>query len=169
MKSKILVFATCILSVLLISCKSNKQTTEALSNDEIKQIKTEVIQSIANHIEVLKRLDYQEAMKFYTKENYIVFGDGKYWGDYSTVDDIWKTWLPRWKAITKWDLKNQKVHVFSKNSAIAYVEWDHARIEEDGSNTKAYGFWVFGMQRFQEGWKAVNSAIDHRYTIKNGD
>ncbi|MGB5274938.1 MAG: nuclear transport factor 2 family protein [Flavobacteriaceae bacterium] len=169
MKSKILVFATCILSVLLISCKSNKQTTEALSNDEIKQIKTEIIESIANHIEVLKRLDYEEAMKFYTKENYMVFGDGKYWGDYSTVDDIWKTWLPRWKAITKWDLKNQKVHVFSRKSAIAYVEWDHARIEEDGSDTKAYGFWVFGMQRFQEGWKAVNSAIDHRYTIKNGD
>ena len=85
MESKILVFTTCILSVLLVSCNSSNQTAEELSNNEIEQIKTEVIGSIANHIEVLKRLDYEEAMKFYTKENYIVFGDGKYWGDYSSL------------------------------------------------------------------------------------
>jgi len=168
MESKISIFTTCILSVLLISCKSSNQTAEELSDNEIEQIKTEVIESIANHMEVLKRLDYEEAMKFYTKENYVIFGDGKYWGDYSAIDDIWKTWLPRWKEITKWDLKSQKIHVFSRNSAIAYVEWNHARIEEDGSDTKSYGFWVFGMQRFQEGWKSVNCAIDHRYTTKDG-
>jgi len=73
MESKISIFTTCILSALLISCKSSNQTAEELSNNEIEQIKTEVIESIANHMEVLKRMDYEEAMKFYTKENYVIF------------------------------------------------------------------------------------------------
>ena len=165
MGPKILVFS--LISIFLFSCNPGKQTEGPLSIGEIEQIKTEVIASIENHIEVLKKLDYEEAMKFYNDENYIVFGDGKYWGDYSTIDNIWKTYLPKWRAITKWDLKNQKVHVFSRNSAIAYVEWDHARIEENGDGTKAYGFWVFGMQKFPDGWKSVNFAIDHRYTDDN--
>ncbi len=36
-------------------------------------------------------------MKFYVKENYILYGDGKYWGDYNAVYYIWGTWLPKWK------------------------------------------------------------------------
>lgn len=81
-------------------------------------------------------------MNYYVNEDYIVFGDGKYWGDYNTVDDIWGSALPAWKAIMKWELKNHKVHVFSREAAIDYVEWEHERIEEKGDTTKAFGFWV---------------------------
>lgn len=160
MKKVISIFIFIII-VMIISCN---QSERPLTSKEKEQIKTEVIASIEKHVHDIIRQDYNEVMKFYVKEDYFVFGNGTYWGDYSTVDDIWKTWLPKWKAITKWDLKNHKVHVFSKNAAIDFVEWDHERIEEDGDTTKAYGFWVWGMQRFPEGWKSVNAAIDHRYT-----
>ncbi len=169
MVQKSIIFVSSVICILLFSCNPVKLAEKPIPNEEMEQIKIEVIASITNHIEVLKTLDYKKAMKFYHDENYIVFGDGKYWGDYSTIDDIWKSYLPKWRAIKKWDLKTQKVHVFSRSSAIAYVEWDHARIEENGNETRAYGFWVFGMQKFQDGWKSVNFAIDHRYIEDQDD
>ena len=158
MKLNILISA---LFILIISCKP---TEKLLNKVEKEQIKTEVISSIENHVDDLISQDYNNVMQFYVKEDYVIFGDGAYWGDYKTVDDIWKTWLPKWKKITKWNLKNHKVHVYSRNAAVDYVEWEHERIEENGDITKAYGFWVWGMQRYEDGWKSVNVAIDHRYT-----
>jgi hypothetical protein len=156
-----LFLTTCTCIVVMVSCN---QTEKPLSEDEKEQIKVEVIASIEKHVEDIISQDYNEVMKFYVKENYILFGDGNYWGDYTTVDNIWGTWLPKWKEITLWNLKNHKVHVFSRDAAIDYVEWEHERIEENGDTTKAYGSWAWGMQRYQEGWKSVSAAIDHRYT-----
>jgi len=161
MKLKIKITAICICSVLIASCNDSEKT---LTQEEKEQIKTEVINSIENHVKDIVNQDYDEVMKFYVKDDYILFGDGAYWGDYKTVDDIWGTWLPRWKKITKWELKNHKVHVFSRDAAIDYVEWTHERTEENGDTTKAYGFWVWGLQSYPEGWKSVNAAIDHIYT-----
>lgn len=151
----------CTCFVLMVSCN---QAEEPISEGEKEQIKAEVIASIEKHVEDIISQDYDEVMKFYVKENYILFGDGNYWGDYATVDNIWRTWLPKWKVITQWNLKNHKVHVFSRDAAIDYVEWEHERIEENGDTTKAYGFWAWGMERYPEGWKSVSTAIDHRYT-----
>jgi hypothetical protein len=161
MKLKLLIESTCIFSVLIGSCN---HTEKPLTHEEKEQIKSEVISSIEIHVKDIIKQDYPEVMKFYFKDDYILFGDGNYWGDYKTVDDIWGKWLPRWKQISKWELKNHKVHVFSRDAAIDYVEWIHERVEEDGDTTKAYGFWVWGMQRFPDGWKSVNAAIDHTYT-----
>lgn len=161
MKLHALIPVICIFSIIIVSCN---HTDKQLTGQEIKQIETEVIRSIENHVQDIINQDYDEVMKFYMKDDYILFGDGNYWGDYETVDDIWGTWLPRWEKITKWELKNHKVHVFSKDAAIDYVEWIHERIEEDGDTTKAYGSWAWGMQKFPEGWKSIGAMIDHRYT-----
>lgn len=159
MKAKTLIL--CTSTIWMASCN---QTEKPITSEENEQIKTEVIASVEKHLDDIISQDYQKVMKFYEKENYVIFGDGAYWGDYTTIDDIWRTWLPRWKAITKWDLKNHKVHVFSRDGAVDFVEWEHERIEEDGDTTKAYGFLVWGMQRYPDGWRSINVAVDHRYT-----
>lgn len=161
MKLQGLISVISFVSILIISCNS---TEKPLSQNKRELIKAEVISSIENHVQDIINQDYQEVMKFYVKDDYILFGDGTYWGDYKTVDDIWGTWLPRWKKIAKWDLKNHKVLVFSEEGAIDYVEWIHERIEENGDTTKAYGSWAWTMQKFPEGWKSVGAMIDHRYT-----
>jgi ketosteroid isomerase-like protein len=161
MKRSISMITSCIFSVLIVSCN---HTDTPLTEEEKELIKIEVINSIENHVQDIINQDYDDVMKFYVEDDYILFGDGTYWSDYETVDDIWGTWLPRWKKITKWELKNHKVHVFSTNAAIDYVEWIHERIEEDGDTTKAYGSWAWAMQKFPEGWRSTGAMIDHRYT-----
>lgn len=151
----------CLCAVVIFSCQQHADT---FSESEKKQVETEVIASIEKHVHDIISRDYNKVMTFYVKEGYTLFGDGTYWGDYKTVDDIWGTWLPKWRAITSWELKNHKVNVFSKDAAVDYVEWEHERIEENGDTTKAYGFWVWGMQRYPDGWKSISAAIDHRYT-----
>jgi hypothetical protein len=148
--------------ILFASCNS---TEKPLSSKENEQIKSEVIASLEKHVGDIVNMDYNKVMPFYVKEDYVLFGDGKYWGDYSRIDDIWKKCFTTWKKIIKWKMKNHKVHVFSKNSAVDYVEWDHERVDANGDTVKGYGSWVWGMQRFPEGWKSVNAAVDHRYTL----
>jgi hypothetical protein len=158
-KSELSMFAFLI---LFASCNSAEKP---LNSKEKEQVKSEVIASLEKHVGDIVNMDYDKVMPFYVKEDYVLFGDGKYWGDYSTIDDIWKKCFSSWKVIIKWKMKNHKVHVYSKNSAVDYVEWEHARIGENGDTAKAYGFWVWGMQRFPEGWRSVNAAVDHRYTL----
>lgn len=161
MKLRILIPVICSISILNISCNSAENP---LTQEDKERIETEVISSIETHVQDIINQDYPDVMKFYVKDDYILFGDGKYWGDYETVDDIWGTWLPRWKKITKWELKNHNVLVLSEDAAIDYVEWIHERIEENGDTTKAYGSWAWAMQKFPEGWKSIGAMIDHRYT-----
>ncbi len=161
MKFKRVVLAMFAFMTLIMSCNS---TEDSLSPKQKEQIKSEVISSIEKHVGDIISQDYNKVMQFYVKDDYVLFGDGTYWGDYKTIDTIWKTWLPKWKAITKWNMKNHKVHVYSINAAVDFVEWEHERIEENGDTTRAYGFWVWGMQRFPDGWKSINAAVDHRYT-----
>ena len=148
-------------AMLIISCN---KTEEHLTPEEKEQIKTEVISSIEKHVEDIISQDYNKVMQFYNKDDYVIYGDGTYWGDYSAIDDIWKTWLPKWQAITKWTAENHKIHVYSRDAAVDIMEWDHERIEEDGDTTRAYGSFVWGMQRFPDGWKSVYMVVDHRYT-----
>ncbi|GAA4457112.1 hypothetical protein GCM10023189_27330 [Nibrella saemangeumensis] len=150
-----------VFMTLVVSCDS---TEKPLNPKEKEQIKAEVISSIEKHVDDIISRDYNKVMRFYVKDDYVLYGDGTYWGDYATIDSIWKTWLPKWKLITKWKMKNHKVHVYSRNAAVDFVEWEHERIEENGDTTRAYGFWVWEMQRFPDGWKSTSAAVDHRYT-----
>ena len=88
-----------LLIILIISCNSNEKR---LTPKEVEKVKAEVIASIEKHIKDIISQDYDKVMPFYNKDKYVIYGDGKYWGDYSAVDTIWKKWLPRWQAITKW-------------------------------------------------------------------
>jgi hypothetical protein len=57
-------------------------------------------------------------MKFYGDvDDHIVFGDEYYWGDYSTIDGIWKR-ISWWS--NKNDLNNQKIQCFLKNCRIVF-------------------------------------------------
>ena len=150
-----------LLIILIISCNS---TEKHLTPKEDEKVKAEVISSIEKHVKDIISQDYNKVMQFYNKDNYVIYGDGKYWGDYSAIDGIWKKWLPRWQAITKWIPKDHKVYVYSKDEAVVIMGWDHERIEEDGEVVKAYGSFVWGMQRFTDGWKSIYMVVDHRYT-----
>lgn len=149
-----------VFMILLVSCNSVEQP---LTEEEKEKIKDEVIADIEKHVKDIVAQDYEKVMPFYVKEDYILYGDGKYWGDYETIDNIWKKALSEWKVIKKWDMKNHKVYVYSRDAAVDYVEWEHERINADGDTTRGYGSWVWGMKRFPEGWRSVSAAVDHRY------
>ncbi len=86
MKRAISMIISCIFSVLVVSCN---HTDTPLTKEEKEPIKFEVINSIENHVEDIINQDYDEVMRFYVKDDFILFGDGTYWGDYETVDEIW--------------------------------------------------------------------------------
>jgi hypothetical protein len=63
------------------------QSSEQLSIDEIEHIKKTIIKRNNKHAQDLKDLNYPEILTFYANvEDYIVSGDGYYWGDYKTTD-----------------------------------------------------------------------------------
>ncbi len=144
---------------LIIACN---RLENSLSSSEKKEIESEIITVYQHHIIDLKNLDYEQVMKFYTKDH-ILFGDGSYWGGYERVDEIWKWCMHNWQVITKWDLKNHQVHVFSDKAASYLVEYDCERIEPDGDTTKVTGCFSYGMQRFPQGWKAATAHVTHNY------
>jgi len=76
-----------------------------LSTDEIDNIEKAIISRSEKHASDLENLDYESVMSFYAQD-LIVFGDGYYWGDYLTMDGIWKEILGDggWKQMLKWDL-----------------------------------------------------------------
>src|SRR5262245_26647757 len=120
-------FLLIILLVLLLS--GCNQQSNKLSPDEIAKIEKDIIDRSEKHASDLENLDYKAVMSFYA-EDLIVFGDGYYWGDYLTMDGVWKNILGEggWKKMLKWDLQNHKVHVFSSDAASYLVEFDHAHL-----------------------------------------
>ena len=145
--------------ILLIGCS---QQPGQLSGDEIENIKNEIIKQSEKHASDLKNHDYPSVMTFYAKD-LIVFGDGYYWGDYLTMDGIWKNILGEngWKKILKWDLQNHKIHVYSKNAASYLVEFDHEHINEKGDTIISSGCFTYGMQKINGEWKAVTVHVSH--------
>ena len=72
--------------LLVLSSFSCNQEDEKLSAAEIAQIKREIIKRSEKHVSDLKNLDYKPVMTFYANtQDFIVFGDGYYWGDYLTL------------------------------------------------------------------------------------
>jgi hypothetical protein len=150
-----------MLTLILAGCG---QQEGKLSAEEITQIKNDIIKSSEKHAQDLVNLDYKEVMKFYGDvEDHILFGDGFYWGDYLSVDGIWRDFTGGVKKMMKWDLKNHKIHVFSKSAASYLVEFDNERIEGSGDTTKVTGCFSYGMQKIDGRWKAVTGHVTHNY------
>jgi ketosteroid isomerase-like protein len=150
-----------IVIFVLLGCCQNEQK---LTADEISQIKSEIINRSEKHAGDLENLDYKSVMTFYANvDDFIVFGDGYYWGDYQTIDGVWNDILGNggWKKMLKWDLKNHKIHVFSKDAASYLVEFDHEHIEATGDTARSSGCFTYGMQKIEGEWKAVTVHVSH--------
>lgn len=90
-----------LIAGLTFSCN---QQADPLTDNEIEEIKKEIIERSEKHANDLENLDFESVMTFYAKD-LIVFGDGYYWGDYLTMDGIWKDILGEggWKKMLKFD------------------------------------------------------------------
>ena len=162
-----------MLAIVIVSgCQqSNNESTNAereanLSSDEIAQIKTEIENRIEQHAQELRDLDYEAMMTFYADvDDFIIFGDGYYWGDYQTVDGIWKDFTAGVKSMLRWDWSNPKIHVFSEDVATCLVEFYNERIEASGDTTKGHGCFSYSMQKLNGDWKAVTIHVTHNYNV----
>ena len=137
-----------------------------LSAKEIEGIKSDIIRRAENHAKDLKNLDYKAVMTFYGDvDDFIVFGDGYYWGDYKTIDGIWKDFTGGVKKVLKWEFYNPKIHVFSRNVASCLAEFYHERVNATGDTTKGHGCFSFGMKQIDGDWKAVTMHVTHNYDL----
>lgn len=149
-----------ILTILLIS--SCNQQSPTLTTAEVEIIKREIIERSERHAHDLENLDFEAVMSFYSSDH-IFFGDGYYWGDYLTVDGIWRDNLGEegWKKPVKMDLQNHKIHVFSKDAASYMVEFDHTHLGGSGNTVEAAGCFTYGMQKIDGEWQAVTGHVSH--------
>ena len=161
---------TFLFALLLGCCQQGLCQKEGrLSAAEIAQIKNDIIKRSEKHAKDLMNLDYKEVMTFYGDvDDFIIFGDGYYWGDYKTVDGVWKDFTGWVKKMLKWDFYNPKIHVFSKDVASCLVEFYHERIEANGDTTKGHGCFSFGMQKIEGDWKVVTMHVTHNYNVYDG-
>jgi ketosteroid isomerase-like protein len=145
--------------MVINSCRQKDGT---LSTSEITQIKNDIITRSEKHASDLENLDHKSVMTFYAKD-LIVFGDGYYWGDYLTMDGIWKDILGEggWKKMLKWDLQNHKIYVFSKSAASYLVEFDHEHLDSKGDTIRSSGCFTYGMQKIGSEWKAATAHVSH--------
>jgi ketosteroid isomerase-like protein len=152
-------YLTVFVAFMMFSCN---QKSEQLSSDEIEQIKSDIIIRSEKHASDLENHDYKSVMTFYSKD-LIVFGDGYYWGDYLTLDGIWKDILGEagWKKVLKWDLQNHKIHVFSKDAASYLVEFDHEHLDKNSDTIRSSGCFTYGMEKINGEWKAVTAHVSH--------
>ncbi|MEP7375275.1 MAG: hypothetical protein ABI675_17880 [Chitinophagaceae bacterium] len=145
----------------IVGCQSKG---EKLSQDEIAKIKNDIITRSEKHASDLENMDYNAVMTFYeNSDSTVIFGDGYYWGDYKTIDGIWGDIVGKngWKKILYWNLKNHKVHVFSKEAASYLVEFDHMHITPEGDTAGSSGCFTYGMQKIEGNWKAVTVHVSH--------
>jgi ketosteroid isomerase-like protein len=149
------------LLVILLVLGCNQQPKQ-LSIEEIEHLKNNIIERSEKHANDIENMDYESVMTFYA-EDLIGFGDGYYWGDYLTMDGIWKDLLGEggWEKILKWDLQNHKIHVFSRDAASYLVEFDHEHIDENGDTIMSSGCFTYGMEKFDGEWKAVTAHVSH--------
>ncbi|MGK7390544.1 MAG: nuclear transport factor 2 family protein [Candidatus Cyclobacteriaceae bacterium M2_1C_046] len=150
-----------ILLTIMLTYGCNQQS-HPLTLAEVEKIKSEIIERSEKHASDLENLDYNSVMTFYSNDH-IFFGDGYYWGDYTTVDGIWKDHLGEegWKKPVKMDLQNHKIHVFSKEAASYMVEFDHEHLAKNGNTIEASGCFTYGMQKIDGEWKAVTGHVTH--------
>jgi ketosteroid isomerase-like protein len=152
-----------LITFLTISFVFNcSKPSDHLTSDETDKIKKQIIERSEKHASDLENMDYESVMTFYA-EDLIVFGDGHYWGDYLTMDGIWKDLLKEggWKKMLKWDLQNHQVHLYSRDAASYLVEFDHEHLIENGDTVLSSGSFTYGMQKIDGEWKAVTAHVSH--------
>lgn len=104
-------------------------------------------------------------MPYYiNSEEYVLFGDGSYWGGYETVDETWKSFTAVVDTMLSWDLNNHHVYLFSREAASYLVEFDNVRVEANGDTTKVNGCFSYGMQKIDGDWKVATIHVTHNYT-----
>jgi hypothetical protein len=158
-------FISILFALSLLSCSQLKlyRQDSQLPKKEIEEIKREIIKRAEKQENDLSKLDYKEIMTFYANvDDFIIFGDGYYWGDYITIDNIWKRFTKNYKENT-WEFSNPKIRVFTKDIASLLVEFDHKRITLNGENQGGHGCFSFGMQRIDRDWKVVTMHVTHNY------
>ena len=149
--------------LILFGCR---QQEKPLSANEIAQIKIDIIRRSEKHAQDLENLDYKAVMTFYGNvDDFIVFGDGYYWGGYALIDAMWKDFTGGVKKMLIWDMYNPKIHVFSTDAASCLVEFYNERIEANGDTTKGHGCFSFGMKKIDGDWKAVTMHVTHNYNV----
>lgn len=67
----------------------------------------------------------------------------------------------------RWNLRNHKIHVFSRDAASYLVEFDNERVNKLGDTTKVIGCFSYGMQRIDGEWKAVTTHVSHIYNMND--
>lgn len=149
------------LLVILLVLGCNQQPKQ-LSIEEIEHLKINIIERSEKHANDIENMDYESVMTFYA-EDLIVFGDGYYWGDYLTMDGIWKDLLGEgdWEKILKWDLQKHKIHVFSKYAASYLVEFDHEHLDVNADTVRSSGCFTYGMEKIDGEWKVVTAHVSH--------
>lgn len=157
-------FNIVLLSAFLLFTACKEQHGE-MSPEEINELKNEIITSYEKHIDDLIRLDYDALMPYYiNSEEFVLFGDGNYWGGYETGDEIWKSFTADVDTMLSWDLSNHHVYLFSRDAASYLVEFDNVRVEANGDTTKVNGCFSYGMQKIDGDWKVATVHVTHNYT-----
>jgi len=140
-----------VLSLLICGQMKMYGQNSQLPEKEIEEIKKEIIRLAEKQEDDLNKLNYEEIMTFYGDiDGFIMFGDGYYWGDYYTIDQIWKTFTQEVKENT-WEFSNPKIYVFTKNAASLLVEFDHDRIKHSGE--KKWWTWMFFIWNAENKWR----------------
>lgn len=149
-----------LLVILFLSCKNRTE-----SSSEAKS-KSEITLMYQSHIKDLKNLNHTALMTHYADvEDHILFGDGEYWGDYETVNNIWKNFIGDTREILKWNLSNEHLHLLSENSASYLMEYYNERITKSGDTLKVRGSVGYGLKKINDNWCIVTTNVSH-FVIK---
>lgn len=150
--------------LILLLLNSCDQKEKDLSASDIAQIKNDIISKSEKHASDLENHALKSVLDFYgNTEDFAIFGDGYYWGDYQTAVGVLNKMIgpDGWKKILKWDLQNHKVNVLSENAASYLVEFDHEHIEKTGDTARSSGCFTYGMQKISGDWRAVTVHVSH--------
>jgi len=141
---------------LIVSCQ--KQIEKTAKTDQ----KTAISKMYRIHVEDLKNLDHAKLMTHYADvDDHILFGDGEYWGNYQTVNDIWKNFIGDTKEILIWNLSNEHINLLSDNSASYLMEYYNERIDNKGDTLKVRGSAGYGLRKIENKWRIVTTNVSH--------
>lgn len=159
-KMKTLLLLSVYFCLVLVSCNNQTDSTNSFDSDAARE---EIIEMYNLHLVDLGNLDHEGTMTHYAKgEDHILFGDGKYWGDYETVSKIWKNFIYDTKQIITWDISEQHINLLSESSASYLMEFYQERIKVNGDTAKVKGSVAYGLVKGNSGWKIATTNITHQ-------
>ncbi|TXN37678.1 hypothetical protein FVB32_05160 [Flagellimonas hymeniacidonis] len=143
-------------TLLLIGCKEQSAESSTV------HLKKEISEMYHRHIKDLKNLNHTKLMTHYLDvDDHILFGDGQYWGNYQTVNDIWKNFIGDTQEILVWNLSNEHINLLSNNSASYITEYYNQRINNKGDTIKVRGSVGYGLIKVKSEWRIVTTNVSH--------